>query len=104
MSAVNTISNQANVAWFRRNMKNSLDSKLLLQVFEKIRQHGEQYDGAYHLNGIKAFTDFDGYTLYIEDALVKLSYGFHNQYHFDYEKQSEFEAFEKKLRSIDKEY
>jgi hypothetical protein len=98
------VCSQAKVERYRRNMKNSLDSKLLLQVFEKIRQHGEQRDGAYHLNGIKAFTDFDGYTLYIEDALVKLSYGFHNQYHYDYEKQSQFDAFEKKLVSIDKEY
>lgn len=85
-------------------MKNSLDSKFLLQVFEKIRQNGEQTDGAYHLSGIKAYTDFDGYTLYIEDALVKLSFGFHNQYHFDYENQSQFDSFEKKLRSIDKEF
>jgi hypothetical protein len=85
-------------------MKNSVDSKFLLQVFEKIRLHGEQRDGAYHLNGIKAFTDFDGYTLYFEDALVKLSFGFHNQYHFDYANQFQFESFEKKLKSIDKEY
>lgn len=85
-------------------MKNSMDSKFLLQVFEKIRLNGEQRDGAYHLNGIKAFTDFDGYTLYIEDATVKLSFGFHNQYHFNYDNQSQFDAFEKKLKSIDKEY
>ena len=85
-------------------MKNSLDNKMLLRVFEKMRQHGKQVDGAYHLNGIKAFTDFDGYTLYLEDATVKLSYGFHNQYHFDYDNQSQFEAFEKKLASIDTEF
>ena len=85
-------------------MKNNLDSKLLLRVFEKARQHGEAIDGAYHLNGIKAFSDFDGYTLYIEDALVKLSYGFHNQYHFDYQSQDHFDAFQKKLESIDKEH
>ncbi|MEQ3653574.1 MAG: DUF3081 domain-containing protein [Glaciecola sp.] len=85
-------------------MKNNLDSKFHLQVFEKVRQHGENKEGAYHLNGIKAFTDFDGYTVYMEDALVKLSFGFHNQYHFDYDNQSQFDAFEKKLHSIDKEY
>jgi hypothetical protein len=85
-------------------MKNNLDSKLLLRVFEKMRQHGEEIDGAYHLNGVKAYTDFDGYTLFLEDALVKLSYGFHNQYHFDSESHSNVEAFEKKLESIDKDY
>ena len=92
------------VVYQGKNMKNSLDSKMLLRVFEKARQHGEERDGAFHLNGIKAYSDLDGYTLYLEDALVKLSYGFHNKYHFDYEKHSEFESFEKKLESIDKEY
>ncbi|MBF7072138.1 DUF3081 domain-containing protein [Glaciecola sp. MH2013] len=83
-------------------MKNSIDSKFLLQVFEKIRQHGEHKDGAHHLDGVKAYTDFDGYTVYMEDATVKLSFGFHNQYHFDYDNQSQFDAFEKKLQNIDK--
>ena len=81
-------------------MKNDVDSKFLLAVFEKVRTHGKQEDGVYLLDGIKAFTDFDGYTLYIEDALVKLSFGFHNQYRFDYESASHFEAFEKKLKAI----
>lgn len=85
-------------------MKNELDSKFLLRVFEKIRQHGEKDEDVYSLDGIRAFTDFDGYTLYIEDALVKLRFGFHNQYHFDYESSSHYEAFEKKLMHIDKAY
>ncbi len=85
-------------------MKNELDSKFLLRVFEKIRQHGEHKDEAYSLEGVKAFTDFDGYTVYIEDALVKLTFGFHNQYHFNYESRSDYDAFEKKLLNIDKAY
>ena len=64
-------------------MKNELDSKFLLQVFDKIRQHGAKENEQYKLNGITAFTDHDGYTLYIEDVNVKLQFGFHNQYHFD---------------------
>lgn len=85
-------------------MKNELDSKFLLRVFEKIRQHGKKDEDVYSLDSIRAFTDFDGYTLYIEDALVKLRFGFHNQYHFDYESNSHYEAFEKKLTHIDKAY
>jgi hypothetical protein len=81
-------------------MKNELDSRFLLSVFEKVRQHGKQENGQYLLEGVKAFTDFDGYTLFIEDALVKLTFGFHNQYHFDYESSSHYEAFEKKLKHI----
>jgi hypothetical protein len=85
-------------------LKNELDSKFLLRVFEKTRQHGKHEDEAYTLDGIKAYTDFDGYTIYMEDALVKLSFGFHNQYHFDYDSSSHYEAFAKKLMHIDKVY
>lgn len=83
-------------------MKNDLDTRLILSVFEKIRQHGKQADGVYQYEGVKAYTDFDGYTVFIEDALVQLRFGFHNQYHFEYEKQDHLEQFEKKLKAIDK--
>ncbi len=46
-------------------MKNELDSKFLLQVFDKIRQHGSKNDEHYQLNGITAYTDLDGYTLFV---------------------------------------
>jgi hypothetical protein len=85
-------------------MKNDLDSKFLLDTFEKIRQHGNKQDEKYLLEGVIAYTDFDGYTVYMEDAQVKLSFGFHNQYHFDYESSDHFAAFEKKLQSIAKNY
>lgn len=82
-------------------MRNELDSKLVLRVFEKIRQQGEKTEEKYFLDGISASTDFDGYTLYLSDALVTLSFGFHNQYHFDYEQLEHLEQFEKKLKQID---
>ena len=85
-------------------MKNELESKFLLQVFDKIRQSGEKKDDKYLLNGIVAFTDHDGYTLFIEDAKVKLQFGSHNQYRFDYPSQDAYEQFEKKLKEIDKQY
>ncbi len=85
-------------------MKNELESKFLLQVFDKIRQSGEKKDDKYLLNGIVAFTDHDGYTLFIEDAKVKLQFGFHNQYRFDYPSQEAYGQFEKKLKESDKRY
>lgn len=85
-------------------MKNELDSKFLLSVFDKVRTHGEQHEQQYRLEGVIAYTDFDGYTVYIEDAQVKLSFGFHNQYHYDYESAAHLEAFEKKLEYIGKHY
>jgi len=85
-------------------MKNELDSKFVLRVFDKIRQEGEETEGKHRLEGGVAYTDFDGYTLYINDAKVAMQFGFHNQYHFDYQKSEDFEAFEKKLKHIDKQY
>jgi hypothetical protein len=42
--------------------------------------------------------------LFIEDAQVQLNFGFHNQYHFNYEKDEHVEQFIKKLKAINQEY
>ncbi|MFC3120855.1 DUF3081 family protein [Agaribacter flavus] len=90
-------------------MKNELDTKKLLRVFDKIRKHGEskknEQKGTVHfLEGLTAYTDFDGYTVFIEDATVSLSFGFHNQYHFEYEDSSQLSNFEKKIDNIDERF
>lgn len=85
-------------------MQNEVDAKFLLRVFDKITKFGEKRDSAYFLDGVQGFSDFDGYTIYLQDAKVKLSFGFHNTYHFDYDNQSDFNDFEKKLKNIDKSH
>ncbi|MFQ3235688.1 MAG: hypothetical protein ACI9C4_001250 [Paraglaciecola sp.] len=85
-------------------MKNEIDSKFILNVFEKIRQNGEVKGEGYLLGGITAYSDFDGYTVFMEDSNVKLRFGFHNQYHLDYEKDDHLQQFEKKLKNIDTDY
>jgi hypothetical protein len=87
-----------------KTMKNDIDSKFVLSVFDKIIQHGEKKGEEHFLMGIKVYTDFDGYTLFVEDAQVQLNFGFHNQYHFNYEKEEHCEKFIKKLKAIDEEY
>ena len=82
-------------------MKNEIDSKFILQVFENIRLLGEKKGESYFLQGIEASSDFDGYTLFLQDAQVQLSFGFHNQYHFDYEKEEHLEQFILKLKAIE---
>ncbi|GAB3030721.1 DUF3081 family protein [Bowmanella dokdonensis] len=42
--------------------------------------------------------------MFIEDANVQLRFGFHNQYHYEYEKAEHLEQFEKKLRHIMENY
>jgi hypothetical protein len=81
-------------------MKNDIDSKFILKVFETIRLKGSKTDEHYFLEGVEASTDFDGYTLFLKDALVELSFGFHNQYHFNYEKEEHAEQFIRKLKAI----
>lgn len=81
-------------------MKNEIDSKFVLKVFEIIRLNGSKKDESYFLEGVEATTDFDGYTLFLKDALVELSFGFHNQYHFNYEKEEHIEQFMRKLQAI----
>lgn len=85
-------------------MQNEIDSKFLLRVFGKVTNSGEKNSEGYFLEGVTGFSDFDGYTIFLQDAKVKLSFGFHNTYHFDYQSQSDFTAFEKKLKYIDKHY
>ncbi|RUO23898.1 DUF3081 domain-containing protein [Aliidiomarina minuta] len=85
-------------------MKNELDTREILAVFEKIRNHGELKDERYQLAGVTAFTDHDGYTVFMEDASVKLRTGFHNTYHLDYSSQRDAENFLKKLHQIDRDY
>ncbi len=85
-------------------MKNELDSRFILSVFEKISSHGKVQDGIKVLDGVKGYTDHDGYTVFLEDAMVQLRFGFHNQYQFEYEKAEHLDSFEKKLRQIDANY
>lgn len=85
-------------------MKNEWDSQFLLRVFDKIRRHGAPHQGSWMLEAVKGYTDFDGYTLFIEDANVQIQVGFHNQYHLNYESAEHKTQFEKKLKHIDKTY
>lgn len=85
-------------------MKNEIETKFLLSVFEKIRQHGERKELGYLLEGVKAYTDHDGYTVFLEDAQVTISIGFHNQYHLDYDKVEHKKAFTRKLETIAQKY
>lgn len=85
-------------------MKNELDTKLILSAFEKIREHGKKDEDKFLLDGVYATTDFDGYTLFLNDANVELQFGFHNQYHFTYHNEEQRHQFELKLKRIDENY
>ncbi|BBN83960.1 hypothetical protein PA25_39450 [Pseudoalteromonas sp. A25] len=84
-------------------MKNELDSKTILSVYEYIQKHGDVTDEGKLLNGITAFSDIDGYTIYFKGSGVMMRYGFHNTYHLDYEHDKHKDDFIAKIDSIKKQ-
>lgn len=81
-------------------MKNELDSKMILRVFEFINQHGESVENRKCFDGVYAFTDYDGYTIYLKSSNVTLSLGFHNTYHLDYESPAHKDSFYQSIQRI----
>lgn len=85
-------------------MKNEIDHRLVLDAFEKIHQHGKAEQGKHVLEGITGYTDYDGYTVFLEGHNVKMRLEFHNKYHLDYESERDAELFLKKLKQITRDY
>lgn len=85
-------------------MKDDLSTRMILSVFEKVRSNGVTENERHVLEGITAYTDHDGYTVFLEGYQVKLRTGFHNTYHLDYDSERAFESFIKQLKNIDSNY
>ena len=54
-------------------MKNDIDAKMLLRVYEKITSLGKKSSEGHSFEGVIAFSDFDGYTVYLKDCLLYTS-------------------------------
>ncbi|NVJ59354.1 MAG: DUF3081 family protein [Gammaproteobacteria bacterium] len=77
-------------------MKNELDIHKILKAFQKVIKHGTKRNDYHILNGIKAQSDFDGYTVILSNDDVELTIFFHNRY--DLKSKNKFaqkEFFEK---------
>ncbi|MBL6734340.1 MAG: DUF3081 family protein [Shewanellaceae bacterium] len=83
-------------------MKNELEHTLILKAFDVICRQGKKQTQGYELDGITAYTDFDGYTLYFEARGVFMRFGFHNTYHLDYNSDREKKEFLKKITALSK--
>ncbi|MGO2011997.1 MAG: DUF3081 domain-containing protein [Pseudoalteromonas sp.] len=81
-------------------MKNEIDNKQILAVYERVIQQGEQTPEGKHYQGVTAYSDVDGYTVYLQGSGVVLRFGFHNTYHLDYEHEKHKDDFLKKLSNI----
>ena len=60
----------------------------------------EDHEDGKLYEGICAFSDIDGYTVYLKGSGVLLRFGFHNTYHLDYQHEKNKEDFLKKVLYI----
>ena len=63
-------------------MKNSVDIRSLLSVYEKIKTQGTTTETGMELDGITCTEHPDGYYVNLADSRVSLDINFHNTYHF----------------------
>lgn len=85
-------------------MHNELDSKVVLEVFEKIQRLGEPYEDGHILEGIVARSDFDGYSVNLSGSGVSLQLNFHQSYHFDYDSEQAKARFMAKVDYIHRHF
>lgn len=79
-------------------MINELDSRQLLQAYNFVMEQGEPTEYGKQYQGIEAFSDYDGYSIYLRGNGVQLKLGFHNTYHLDYDDEWQKERFLRVLK------
>ncbi|MFA0414815.1 DUF3081 domain-containing protein [Vibrio renipiscarius] len=83
-------------------MKNDLEPSLILRAYESIIRHGTQTERGKIYQGVEAYSDYDGYNVYLKSNGVELSVGFHNTYHFNYEQSYNKDSFISKIALLAK--
>jgi hypothetical protein len=63
-------------------MKNSVDVRTLLSVYEKVKTQGQHFENSCKLEDITCTESPDGYCVNLADNNVSLDINFHNTYHF----------------------
>nr|WP_086938954.1 DUF3081 family protein [Thaumasiovibrio occultus] len=64
-------------------MKNQINVRTLLDVFETLRRHGVATEAGFELDDVVGTDTGDGYSLRLSDADVSVDLNFHNTYHFE---------------------
>lgn len=82
-------------------MKQKIDNRQALRVFQKVIDHGVKVDDEYQMHGIYASTDFDGYTIFLRNHNVHLTMGFHSTLTVEYDNSEDLRLFMCLLRDID---
>ncbi|GAB6262921.1 DUF3081 domain-containing protein [Photobacterium sp. CCB-ST2H9] len=63
-------------------MKNSVDIRTLLNVYEKVKTQGKAVENGKQLEDIICSESYDGYSVSLTDGNVSVDVNFHNTYHF----------------------
>lgn len=71
-----------------------------LQLFNLVISKGDKRDGKYHLEGITAHHDFDGYTCWLKYNDLTITLLFHNKYDFEYTHEETAARFLKKTEKL----
>ena len=83
-------------------MKNELDPTKILHAYEALIEHGTPTEHGKIYEGVEAFSDYDGYSIYLRGNGVELKVGFHNTYHLEYDQEHLKETFLKKVAMLAK--
>lgn len=85
-------------------LKQKIDVRRALLVFELVRRHGKRENEEYFLDGLFVTSDFDGYNLKLRDARVTLHIFFHNKFECNYDSNSALDNFIERIDRILRQY
>lgn len=81
-----------------------IDAKTVLEVFQTVMDHGSKAEEGYHLAGLTATSDVDGYTVQLTDGRVTVRVMFHNSIDIDAPGNKDARRFMKKLEQTLQDY
>lgn len=83
-------------------MKNELDPSKVLSAYENVMNNGTPTEFGKIYEGVEAFSDYDGYNVFLRGNGVELKIGFHNTYNLEYNQEHLKESFLKKIAMLAK--
>lgn len=83
-------------------MRNELDPSKVLRAYEMVMDNGSPTEFGKMYQGVEAFSDYDGYNVFMRGNGVELKLGFHNTYHLEYDQEHLRDSFLKKVEALSK--
>ncbi|GAL35086.1 DUF3081 domain-containing protein [Vibrio maritimus] len=83
-------------------MRNELDPNKILRAYDAVMENGTDTEFGKIYEGVEAYSDYDGYNVYMRGNGVELKVGFHNTYHLEYDQEHLRDSFLKKVAMLAK--